>query len=311
MRADDAELERFRREVSCATLLERWPACWQLDRRESTRRALKYRRGEGEILIINHDGHGWWDPLSSAKGDVFDLVQHLDPSLNFGQVRRELRRLVGVAPEFPEALRPSLSGTPNRPVADRWRRRPRLRPGSLAWSYLSGQRRIPTSILAAAAAADIVRDGSFRTAWFAHRGADGAVSHVEIRGPDYRGSLRGGTKTLFRFGRAGEGACRLAVTEAPIDALSLAAIDRHHAATLYVATGGGIGPGTVAALQCAMRVIVGAPGARLLAATDANHAGDRYAERLSEIAAEAGVAIDRMRPIGGTDWNDILRRRGG
>ena len=88
MRADDAELELFRREVSCAALLERWPAGWRLDRRESTRRALKYRRGEGEILIINHDGHGWWDPQSSAKGDVFDLVStsfNLDPSLNFGQ----------------------------------------------------------------------------------------------------------------------------------------------------------------------------------------------------------------------------------
>ena len=70
MRADDTELEVFRREVSCAALLERWPAGWRLDRRESTRRALKYRRGEGEILIINHDGHGWWDPQSSAKGDV-------------------------------------------------------------------------------------------------------------------------------------------------------------------------------------------------------------------------------------------------
>ena len=118
MRADDAELELFRREVSCAALLERWPAGWRLDRRESTRRALKYRRGEGEILIINHDGHGWWDPQSSAKGDVFDLVQHLDPSLNFGQVRKELRRLVGVAPTFPETLRPSLSDAPDRPVAD-------------------------------------------------------------------------------------------------------------------------------------------------------------------------------------------------
>ena len=53
-----------------------------------------YRPGEGEIVIINHHGHGWWDPQGSAKGDVFDLVQHLDPSLNFGQVRKELRRLV-------------------------------------------------------------------------------------------------------------------------------------------------------------------------------------------------------------------------
>ena len=55
--------------------------------------------------------------------------------------------------------------------------------------------------------------------------------------------------------------------------------------TLYVATGGGIGPGTISALQGAMRLIGGAPDARLVAATDANRAGDRYAERLSEIAA--------------------------
>ena len=98
MRTNAAELELFRREVSCAALLERWPAGWRLDRRESPRHALKYRRGEGEILIINRDGHGWWDPQGSANGDVFDLVQHLNPSLNFGRVRKELRRLIGVAP---------------------------------------------------------------------------------------------------------------------------------------------------------------------------------------------------------------------
>ena len=309
MRADDAELELFRREVSCAAVLERWPAPWRLDRRGSTRRALKYRRGEGEILIINHDGHGWWDPQSAAKGDVFDLVQHLDPSLNFGQVRKELRRLVGVAPTFPQALRQFPSDTPDRPVAERWKHRPRLRPGSPAWSYLAEQRRIPALILTAAAAADIVRDGPFGSAWFAHHGLDGIVSHVEIRGPDYKGSLKGGTKTLFRFGRAGKGARRLAVTEAPIDALSLAAIDGRGTDTIYVATGGGIGPGTVSALQDAIRAIADAPGARLLAATDANRAGDRHAERLVEIATEVGIAVERLRPIGATDWNDILHER--
>ena len=311
MRTEDTELELLRREVTCAALLEHWSSGWRLDRRESTRRALKYRRGKGEILIINHDGHGWWDPLSSAKGDVFDLVQHLDPSLKFVQVCRELRRLIGVAPALTEALRPSLSDTPDLPVAHRWRRRPRLRPGSAAWSYLAEQRRIPASILIAATEADIVRGGSFGCAWFAHRDADGAVTHVEIRGPDYRGSLKGGTKTLFQFGRAGKGACRLAVTEAPIDALSLAVVDGYRADTLYVATGGGIGPGTILALQDAMSGIEDASNARLVAATDANRAGDRYAGRLSEIAAGAGVAAERLRPIGATDWNDILRGRAG
>jgi hypothetical protein len=33
-------------------------AGWQLDVHESTRRALKYRRGDGEILTIDHEGAG-------------------------------------------------------------------------------------------------------------------------------------------------------------------------------------------------------------------------------------------------------------
>ena len=60
-----------------------------------------------------------------------------------------------------------------------------------------------------------------------------------------------------------------------------------------------------------MRVIAGVPGACLVAATDANRAGDRYAERLGEIAVEAGVAVERLRPSGATDWNDILQGRVG
>ena len=80
----DAELDELRAGVSCAVLLERHPPPWQLDKRESTRRCLKYRRGEGEIILVTHEGRGWWDPGSTAKGDVFSLVQHLEPGLNLG-----------------------------------------------------------------------------------------------------------------------------------------------------------------------------------------------------------------------------------
>ena len=55
----DAELELFRQSVNCASMLERMVGGWRLDQRESTKRALKYRRGEGEIIIVNHDGRGW------------------------------------------------------------------------------------------------------------------------------------------------------------------------------------------------------------------------------------------------------------
>ena len=125
------------------------PPPWRLDRKESTRRALKYRRGAGEIIIVNHDGRGWRDPRSAAKGDIFDLVRHLDPGLNFGQVRQVLRRFVGIAPSFPEALRQRRRDKPDRPPGERWAKRPRLRRGSPVWAYLAGARGLPAKVLAA------------------------------------------------------------------------------------------------------------------------------------------------------------------
>jgi hypothetical protein len=65
-------------------VLERTPPPWKLDRKESTKLSLKYRRGKGEILIVSHAGRGWWDPTSDGKGDVFRLVQRLEPGLASG-----------------------------------------------------------------------------------------------------------------------------------------------------------------------------------------------------------------------------------
>ena len=92
MTSHDPEIEQLRATVNCAALLERLPPPWRFDRRQSTPHCLKFRRENGEILIVSHQGRGWWDPRSDAKGDVFDLVQHLSPCLNFGQARK-CRRL--------------------------------------------------------------------------------------------------------------------------------------------------------------------------------------------------------------------------
>jgi hypothetical protein len=286
MQAEDAELEQFRRGVNCAALLEGWAPSWRLDRKESTRRALKYRREEGEVLIVNHDGRGWWDPQSSAKGDIFDLVQYLDPNLNFGQVRRELRRFVGVAPTFPLALSNRTKNEPGVPIATRWMARPRLRRASPVWAYLARTRRLPAQVLEAADRADILRKEPYGSAWFAHRDDANTVTHVEIRGPDFKGSLQGGTKSLFRLSRAAPRHSRVVITEAPIDALSVAAIEGIRADTLYVATGGGMGPGTVQAIERLLGQMTQYPDALFAGATDANRAGERYAARHAELSFE-------------------------
>ena len=310
MTGTDAEIEAFKQGVTCAALLERLPPPWRLDKRQSTRHALKYRRGEGEILIVNHEGRGWWDPLSDARGDVCDLVQYLDRSLTFGQVRQVLRRFVGVAPSFPEFHR-TRKAEETAPPSIRWARRPPLRPGSLGWTYLNGTRRLPGAVLARAVALDVVREGYWGGAWFAHK-QDGTVRHVECRSPTFKGSLTGGAKSLFRFCAPGRGLwTRLALTEAPIDALSLAAIEGMRPGTIYAATSGGMGDGTISAIEQILAELAGSPDAELASAADANLPGERYAARHTALARSAGIRFVRLSPPVGTDWNDTLREQEG
>lgn len=318
MKEHDTEIERLRAEVNCAVLLERFPPLWRLDRTQSSKDCLKYRRDKGEMLIVNHAGRGWWDPQSEAKGDIFDLVQYLEPRLNFGEVRKVLRPFAGLSPSFLDASddRPRIrKTTPLVPIAERWAKRPRLRRNSPVWSYLCGMRALPASVLAAAGGADILREGPYGSAWFAHTDGAGAVTHIEIRGPDYKGSLTGGNKILFRLAGGSLPLRRLALAEAPIDALSLAAIEGIRADTLYAATGGGMGPATVAAIERILATMAALRRARepepiFSSATDADPAGERYTRRHAELALRANVLFERLQPpIEGGDWNDAVKAR--
>ena len=312
MRGIDEERELIRAGVNCAVLLEQLQPGWTLDRRESTRRCRKYRRGRGEILIVNHGGRGWWDPLSAAKGDVFDLVRHLDPGLGFGQACDVLRAFVGLGSSgFPVAGRKRRSQEPARSPAERWAARRPLAAGSPAWCYLTGERGLPAPVVARAARLDLVREGPRASAWFAHRDGAGDLVGVEMRGPAWRGFSADGAKALFRLpAGAGGTATRLAVAEAAIDALSLAALERLRPDTLYAAVAGGMGPLTLLCLEQELRALAGRPGAVLAVATDADAAGERLAARLAGLAAAANVACERLRPWHGSkDWNDLVRAR--
>ncbi len=307
MHGQNEENEGLKASVSCAALLERLPPVWRLDRAGSTCRSLKYRRGPGEIVIVNHGGRGWWDPLSEAKGDVFTLVQHLDPSLTFAGACRVLRGFAGITPASPAAVRARRTAEPDVPVEQRWERRPLLSHGSAAWRYLAGQRHLPERILIAARITDAVREGPHGSAWFAHRDGAGRLAGIEMRGPAWSGFSAGGGKALFRLPGGAGRLSRVAVCEAAIDALSLAAIEGARRDTLYAATAGGMGPTTLAALRQVLHGLSVDPAGILVAATDADTAGRRHAARLQGMAAEAGVRFDTILPPDGlNDWNDAL-----
>jgi hypothetical protein len=292
----DLEIEDLRDRVHCGVVLERTPPPWKLDRKESTKLSLKYRRGKGEILIVSHGGRGWWDPTSDAKGDVFGLVQRLEPGINFGYVRKRLREFMGLSPSFPIAERARRRKALGRAVAERWADRKAVWPGSPTWRYLARKRFLPPAIIEAASAAGVLQEGPAGSAWFAHVNGVGSVAHVDIRGPTYRGSLAGGAKSLFRLPPSAQSFPRLVLAEAAIDVLSVAAIESLRADTLYAATGGGMGPGTIGAFEALLTALAMFPGALFCSATDANGAGDRFAERHRSLAEKFSVPFARLRP---------------
>jgi hypothetical protein len=302
-----AELEVMRSGVNCAAVLE-WHD-WRVDERESSRDCLKYRRGEGEIVLVNHGGRGWWDPGSAAKGDVFGLIQFLEPGLNFGQVRKALRPFIGVAPCFLPAAPPPTRPRTALPIVDRWQSRKAIQPGSACWTYLTQARHLPAEILMAVIEADIVREGPYGSVWFAHLNADGALTGIEMRGPSYRGFTSGGEKTLFRLPCSHSVLSRVVIAEAPIDALSVAAIEHIRPDTEYVATAGGLGPATLVALDSLFAQLSRNPAATAVIATDADAAGEGYAARLKGMAETHGVTTERLcPPAGAKDWNDWLNQ---
>jgi len=156
----------------------------------------------------------------------------------------------------------------------------------------------------------VLRQGPVGSAWFAHFDSKGAVAHVDVRGPTYMGSLTGGAKSLFRLPANREVLPRLVLAEAAIDALSVAAIEGRRADTLYAATGGGIGPGTIAALEALLAGMAMLPSALFCSATDANGPGDRFAGSHQSLTERFLIPFARLRPPSeGGDWNDVLRAR--
>jgi len=282
----DPEIEELRNKVHCAVVLERTPPPWQLDRKESTKLSLKYRRGKGEILIVSHGGRGWWDPTSDAKGDVFGLVQRLEPGINFGHVRKRLRDFSGLSPSFPIAERAGRRKASDRSVAERWEERKPAWSSSPTARYLARKRFLPSRIIEMACVTGILRQGPDGSAWFAHFNSADSVTHVDIRGPTYKGSLTGGAKSLFRLPTSllPPVLPRLVLAEAAIDTLSVAALEDLPSDTIYAATGGGMGPGTIAELELLLAQMAMLPGAVLCSATDANGPGDRFAERHRALA---------------------------
>ena len=134
-----------------------------------------------------------------------------------------------------------------------------------------------------------------------------AVSHVEVRGPDYKGSLAGGHKTLFLFGQASEDLCRVVITEAPIDALA----SLRSKATAVAPSTLRPAAGWARYLGHCRRCWPGSPPSRMPSSralptrtwpgTETRNATPNWLPMLA-------VRFERLRPPEGLDFNDVLKQ---
>jgi hypothetical protein len=294
---ENFDIDELRAQVKCGVLLEKLG--FAIDTKESTRRAVKFRRAE-EIVIVIHEGRGWFDARSDAKGDVFTLARHL-LGVGFRDAIVEIADLVAFIPAPAICDRFARHRNVQRSIADRWNQRSKLRRTSLSWAYLRYSRGLPGEVIYAAAQRDILREGPYGSMWAKHADEAGAVIGWEERGPDWRGFATGGSKALFRFGD--NAAVRICVTEAAIDALSLAAIEHTRSDTLYVSTGGGWSPLTARALE----TLAARKDTWIVAATDNDVQGEVFAERLRQMANQADCNFSRLKPDA-LDWNERLKR---
>lgn len=295
---DKKDIEELRARVGCAAVLEN--EGFAIDRKESTRRAVKFRRDD-DIVIVIHDDRGWFDARSDAKGDVFALASYLY-GIGFAEALATVGDLVAFQPTATAWEKPLRHTQTGASIPDRWNHRKRPWRASATWTYLHQCRALPWQIISAAIEADVLREGPYGSVWAKHVDNAGAIIGWEERGPDWRGFSTGGAKALFRFGNAG--APRICVTEAAIDALSLTAIEHIRSDTLYVSTGGGWSPLTAQALEN----LASGEGAWLVAATDNNVQGEVFADRLRQMADSAGCDFSRLRPEA-EDWNEELKGR--
>jgi hypothetical protein len=295
---EKADIETLRARVGCAVMLEH--EGFSVDLKESTRRAVKFRRDD-DIIIVIHDDKGWFDARSDAKGDVFALASYLIGG-GFSEALEAVAGLVAFQPTLPAWERPARLPQVNATLEERWEHRKRPWRASATWSYLTQHRVIPWHVVRKAIDADLIREGPYGSMWAKHTDGAGRVIGWEERGPDWRGFSTGGAKELLRFGAAT--ARRICVTEAAIDAMSLAAIDGLRRDTLYVSTGGGWSPLTAQALE----TFAARRETQLVAATDNNVQGEVFADRIRQMADVAGCDFSRLKPRA-EDWNEELKER--
>jgi Toprim-like/Protein of unknown function (DUF3991) len=302
----DSELECFKTEIHLAELANSYG--YELDRRESSRASFVMCHQDGDKIVVatDTDGHSIFFSVrdDNQHGSVIDFVKWKE-GVSLGQARQILRRWrANPTSFFPTAqkgqpLRPEPLTHDGAAIHAQWLR---MRPYTRAYSrgYLEKRGLTARTISAFSERIGVDQRGNIV---FRHDDLVG-VSGWEVKNGGFTGFSAGGRKALFgcKVGFPHKDVSPLlVVTESAIDAMSYYQLNPGPG--FYLSFAGSMSPEQHGLLEYALNRY---RDARIVAATDGDPQGEKFAEVICTIRPDAMRAI----PLIGKDWNDTLRVSG-
>jgi hypothetical protein len=312
-----AELERIKREIDLVDFAAN--EGYVRDKARSSRSQVVMAKGTGDgqhrMVIMRSSDDRWYyfSPTHPEnKGTILDFARRLRGA-GLAAVVTELRELLpGGGSQLPPRTPSSASAPSPHDGFDRARVL-----SALEWTtegvrstYLTKSRCVSEATLSSPRFRGTWRTDCYGNVVFPHHDDDG-VCGFEKRGAYYKGFAEGGRKALY-MSRSLPGDRALVFVEPGIDALSHFELQEQRDA-MYASIAGQPGRWQWGHIQ---RVLQRYPHLEIVAAFDADAAGDRFANQLAEVA---GRCVRRERPEwqlpwtiptgAKLDWNYLLQER--
>ena len=295
----DTELERFKTEIDLRAYAE--SLGFVLNAGDSWRGSAVMERGQQDKIIItlDTDGHHvYFSVKQDHRGTIIDLAKRYVND-NLGHVRRTLRQWSGgstPAASVPPRQRLEKTSKDLSRVLREWHE------ASLyaANAWLERERCVPPTLLHSPRFEGKLRIDARGNVLFAHSDADGRLCGFERKNQNFAGFAAGGTKALGRSNEF-DGDDKVVFAEAFIDMLSYAALFPD-VRTRYRSFAGGLNSSQPELIRADILALP--RGSVVVAATDGDEAGERFASAIAELAD--GYVFQAHRPAAG-DWNDVLR----
>jgi hypothetical protein len=147
----------------------------------------------------------------------------------------------------------------------------------------------------------MVRRDARGNAVFPHYDRQG-LAGFELKNKDFTGFSKHGLKAVWHSVNLATAPC-VVLVESAIDGMSHAQLTGG-CGSAYLSTGGSMSDHQRDLVRSVLTKAA-ERGAEIVLATDADEAGQKLAEQVQALAA--GVKMSRQEPVGGKDWNEVLK----